>query len=471
MAFQFGASSSNSTPGGDSKKNNAVGFSFGGGSSAPAPSTVGFSFGGAAPASGGSKPETFSFGAASATGGASKAADVSFGGTPAPAAGDDKTAATRGFSFAGAAAPSQAPSAPSFGVAEKKPAAPAGGFSFGGADPTSSQAPTAPSIGAGDKKVPAPTGGFSFGGAAVSTDAKPPSAAPSFAASTAAPTDSSLPSFGKDISKTTAPSFGGAAAAPAQSKSAGAFSFGVDAGSKAPKTPTATEVATTTATPATPVPVQTPEASKTPANTTAPHTSAAPSAPEPKPLPYQTLTVEQIINLFQKELEQDALAYREEASRIAEYDAILRDSQRDISRLTQQAQLAMMEQDRTESSLTQISTFQNALEETLQTVESDVDAVFRTLSSAPPIDADVQRERLHATVAEVEGRLAALELEATAALDQVTAHQKAGLQGTSAQQIVAILNDHHNALSEIDVMGRNLQLDIGQVKQKLKTVG
>ena len=48
----------------------------------------------------------------------------------------------------------------------------------------------------------------------------------------------------------------------------------------------------------------------------------------------QTLTVEQILNKFQAELDRDTSAFLADAHRVAQYDALLRDSQRNVSNLS-----------------------------------------------------------------------------------------------------------------------------------------
>jgi hypothetical protein len=44
--------------------------------------------------------------------------------------------------------------------------------------------------------------------------------------------------------------------------------------------------------------------------------------------------VEKILNKFQKELEKDTVAYLDQAKRVCQYNAVLRDSQRNLSHLT-----------------------------------------------------------------------------------------------------------------------------------------
>ena len=97
---------------------------------------------------------------------------------------------------------------------------------------------------------------------------------------------------------------------------------------------------------------------------------------EPTPLQYQTLSVEEILNKFQAELEQDALQYTREAQRVARYDAILRDSQRNLLALGNVTSRLLVEQTELESTLKSIDAFQTELDTNLVGLEQHVDELF-----------------------------------------------------------------------------------------------
>ncbi|KAL3931557.1 MAG: hypothetical protein SGBAC_011253 [Bacillariaceae sp.] len=427
----------------------AGGFSFGGGA-APAPAAPaggGFSFGGAgaapapaAPAGGG-----FSFGGAAPT--------------PAPSAPAPAPAGGGGFSFGGAA---PAPAAPA-------PAAPvaAGGFSFGGAAAgaaTSTPAPPAPT------PAPAAGGGFSFGGSA------PAPAAP-------APAPTSESESKKRDKKTGGFSFGGAAPATATATAApattapsqlttptaaagGGFSFGGGAANTpaTPKTDAPAPVAT-------PAPVTTPNAMPPTSAAAAGGTPAAaptpapapPKAPEPAALEYQSLTVEQILNKFQKELEVDSIAFLDQAKRVCEYDAVLRDSQRDIAQITDQTQRLLLEQEQMEKALQGIDSFQVELSSTLDTVSTHVDELFTSQSHLAPQDADVERERAYQMSQTIAQRLDELENGLGDTMKTLSDH--ASDMGNGKNSLLTILNQHQNAILSLEGAAHKLEGDVKQVKR------
>lgn len=174
------------------------------------------------------------------------------------------------------------------------------------------------------------------------------------------------------------------------------------------------------------------------------------------------------MNKFQKELEKDALEYVAEAKRVAECDAILRDSQRDIVKLTQQTHRTLLEQQEVEQTLQGIECFQGELDRTLESMEQIVENLFRTNSQLPPVDADVEREKAYSTATAVEQRLQALTRSLDTTLEEMEAAQERVLTG-NAGKIVHILNAHEKTLAEVQAAGRQMELDIGHVNKMLAT--
>jgi nuclear pore complex protein Nup62 len=191
------------------------------------------------------------------------------------------------------------------------------------------------------------------------------------------------------------------------------------------------------------------------------------AATEPPRLEYQTLTVEQIINKFQKELEQDAVAFLEEARRVAEYDAILRDSQRDIVKLTQLAHHTLIGQQELEQMLNGIDAFQRELETTLYTVEQHVEDLFQAQSHQLPADADMEREKAYATAGAVEQRLQELSESLQSVLGEMDATQQRVLTGDTGK-IVQILGQHEKSLADLETAARRMELDVGHVSKLLE---
>ena len=479
--------------GGDSKAGAGGGFNFGAPAPAPtgtpAPASTGFTFGApppaAAPTTSDTKPPVFSLGGNATATPAPAAGAFSFG---APAAGAPalQPAAPGGFSFGATAATESKPAtaaatpAPGVGTADAKPA----GFSLGGA------APAAPIFGApaaAEKKdaAPAPAGGFSF--AAPATTATAPAAPTpagggfSFGGATTAgqpaaaapptPAAGSAPAFGAPAAgapafgapATGAPAFGAPAAAT--TPAAGAPAFGAPA---AAATPTAGAPAfgapapATTAppTPATPAPVQTP--AKTPA--AAPGTTPAPQ----EELQYKELTVEQILNLFQRNLEIDSKTYLEEARVVLERDGILRDAQTDVANITQKLRSFYVVQSDMEDSLKAINGYQDEMERTLAQAEETIADMFDAQSHMQAGDADLQREVAYATAEEIERRLQAVSSTLEATSRGLEDSIDAKLSG-DIRNVVKVLNQHMTSLESLDLAFGEMDKDITEVNQVLRS--
>jgi len=495
MAFNSGASGSTSAPA-------AGGFSFSS-SSGSAPAAI-FSFGTTTENSTASGPTAgsgsgFSFGAApsgsnsggfgavtttkSGGGGGKRGADgekpTSFGAT---------STATGGFGgFSGAP-----PTAGGFGFSGSTPAptatATAAGFSFGSA--SSALADSSP--GAGDSAAPVQaSGGFSFG-AAAPADTAPAPAAGGFSFGAAAPADAAHApvaggfSFGAVVSKPSeavlapdAPaaggfSFGAVDAAPAP----GGFSFGAaplaDAAaktlaSKAPENNAAalSFVDTPDFKVADPKPATTAAPSLVGVSTTAAPAQATPArAKDPARLEYQTLTVEQILNKFQKELESDAVDYMKQAHRVMQYDAILRDSQRSLSHMTQQTSKLLVQQTELEQLLQGIGAFQTELDSNLTKMETQVDDLFRAQSHVTPVEADRKREQAYNTAVEVDGRLSILTTNLQSSLHALEGAQE-NIMTAEVGDVVRIMNMHQSQLEQLERATRTMDHDIKQLEQMM----
>lgn len=196
--------------------------------------------------------------------------------------------------------------------------------------------------------------------------------------------------------------------------------------------------------------------------------SAAPPPPQPAALEYQTLTVEQIINKFQKELEKDAVAYLEESKRVCEYDAVLRDSQRDLAQLTSQTQRLLLEQEQVEQTLLGVGAFQEQLEKTLSQVESQVDELFTSQSHLAPQDADVERERAYQTASAIDTRLEELTESLQTTFGHLTTANQKVFSGEIGN-IVTVLNQHQDGLAQLETAARSLELDVTSVGRQLAT--
>lgn len=362
------------------------------------------------------------------------AGKVSFGDTSAGAGFDGGTKPSFGAAPANAAAAFASPT-PAGGFK-------ASGFNAGGGAP----APAA----AGDSKA----GEFNLSGdskGAPAFGAAPPASTTggvSFGAKTAPDNTGPAPGFGdkKEEAKTPQPGGGG-------------VSFG---GAKPPSTPGAPP------TPATPAPVNTPGQTPAPVNTpAAPVAATAAPVAAPKaasPLDYKNSTVEQVLNLFQKQLETDSLAYLEESRRVAESDAIIRDAQRDISNLTEQTHLGAHQQQKVEQTLQGIGDLETELDRTLQQLETQVDEIFAVAASLAPTDADRHREHAYATARALDTRLASLTDTLQQSLHQMSETQERVFQqDATIGPIVKVLHQHQTAILDLESAGQKLEHDVTHV--------
>ncbi|KAL3827080.1 hypothetical protein ACHAXA_002315 [Cyclostephanos tholiformis] len=415
-------------------------FSFGAPlSNAPAPSGGGggfsFSAAGEAPKLG------FNFGGVGA-------ATASTSAAAAPTTGDAPKAAT-GFSFGAAissapgatAAAAPAPSAEGFG---------AFGLSVEGAKSSSSLTPSSATTTTSNKKK-APSG-FSFGGGGAERD---------------------------DDGTTT--KIGGSAVTPAAKLGGGGGLFGATTPgttpAKAPspvKTPNTVggpAAATTTTGTATPI-----AASQSTASTT-------PKMIEPPPVEYQTLTVEQIINRFQAELETDAVAFLAEAQRVAHYDATLRDSQRSLSELTNMVSRLMVRQTEVNAQLQGIESYQGELSKTLDLLERNVDELFAAEGNSHPLDADVEREKSYQRAVDVDTKLDVMNStlrhvvsDLNAAQERVWSSSLGGRGGGGGAndevgKIIGVFNAHQETLACLEIKARSVENDLAIIGQVLTKSG
>ena len=380
---------------------------------------------------------------------------------------------TGGFSSGGSTseqkdeAKDPAPSAGGFSFAASTPAPATGGFSFAGSSPDEND----------EVKAPAPsTGGFSFGGSA-------PSAALEKKDEAKAPSTGGF-------------SFGGSTAA-ASAQAAGGFSFGGSA------------------------PERKDEAAKTstPASAAADQATAAGTYPSPPPpIEYQTKTVQEIINTFTECLEKDAVEFAKQAQRVAEWDAVLRESQSGMEELTEQVRKLLFQRQEVDRTLNGVCAYQKELSSTLDGLEvslfyisvipllrvetlstlfsmfqstsffkfiqtlpqKQIDQLFQAQSNLRPQDADREREVAYQRAIDVDARLTALQHslytlvgDLNAAAERATASvniagSSSGVDGKeNVGQIVQLLNLHHETLVWLENTCRSLEGDLSVIGRAL----
>ena len=410
---------------GAAKPASATGFSFGKPTeNAEAPKTGGFSFGKPAEAP---KPSGFSFGKPAENAEAPKPTGFSFGkpaeNTEAPKAG--------GFSFGKPAENTEAPKT--------------GGFSFG----KPAEAP---------KEAPKPSG-FSFGKPAESTEA---------------PKSGGF-SFGKPAESTEAPktgglSFGKPAEASKEAPKPGGFSFGKPAEKK--------DEPNTEAKPA--------EAgnlfSKPPASTSGTQTDTKPTnVAVSAPSLLRGKSMEDIVKMWQGELDASIKEFSQQAGEVAAYDRVLLKGGDEISRLVAQIAQAEERQSGIDQTLDYVEQQQTELNALLDTYESQRSELLQASGAHGRMDmgvADVEREKAYALAENLNTQLDDMSRNLVSMIDEVnqmsaptTNGRRAVRDATDASsealgslqvsrdvpgyedpimQISAILNAHFSSLKWID---------------------
>lgn len=144
----------------------------------------------------------------------------------------------------------------------------------------------------------------------------------------------------------------------------------------------------------------------------------------------------------------------------------MRDSQRDIAKLTQLAHHTLIGQQELEQMLNGVDAFQRELESTLNTVEQHVEDLFQAQSHQSPVNADLERERAYATASSVEQQLQELSESLQSVLGEIDATQQRVLTGDTGK-IVQILNQHETSLADLETAARRMELDVGHVSKLL----
>ena len=406
--------------------------------------------------------------------------------TQAPATGGlfgaAKPATGTGFSFGKPAENTEAPkpSGFSFGKpAENTEAPKPSGFSFG-KPAESTEAPKAGgfSFGKPAENTEAPkTGGFSFGKPAEAPKEAPKPSGFSFgkpAENAEAPKAGGF-SFGKPAENTEAPktgglSFGKPAEAPKEAPKPGGFSFGKPAEKK--------DEPATEAKPA--------EAgnlfSKPPASTSGTQTDTKPTnVAVSAPSLLRGKSMEDIVKMWQGELDASIKEFSQQAGEVAAYDRVLLKGGDEISRLVAQIAQAEERQSGIDQTLDYVEQQQTELNALLDTYESQRSELLQASGAHGRMDmgvADVEREKAYALAENLNTQLDDMSRNLVSMIDEVnqmsaptTNGRRAVRDATDASsealgslqvsrdvpgyedpitQISAILNAHFSSLKWID---------------------
>ena len=403
--------------------------------------------------------------------------------TQAPATGGlfgaAKPAAATGFSFGKPTENAEAPKTGGFSFGKPAEAPKPSGFSFG-KPAESTEAPKAGgfSFGKPAENTEAPkTGGFSFGKPAEAPKEAPKPSGFSFgkpAENAEAPKAGGF-SFGKPAENTEAPktgglSFGKPAEAPKEAPKPGGFSFGKPAEKK--------DEPATEAKPA--------EAgnlfSKPPASTSGTQTDTKPTnVAVSAPSLLRGKSMEDIVKMWQGELDASIKEFSQQAGEVAAYDRVLLKGGDEISRLVAQIAQAEERQSGIDQTLDYVEQQQTELNALLDTYEGQRSELLQASGAHGRMDmgvADVEREKAYALAENLNTQLDDMSRNLVSMIDEVnqmsaptTNGRRAVRDATDASsealgslqvsrdvpgyedpitQISAILNAHFSSLKWID---------------------
>ena len=188
----------------------------------------------------------------------------------------------------------------------------------------------------------------------------------------------------------------------------------------------------------------------------------------PPPKTYQNQTLEQIINGLSSNVESATLQYLTQATRVAQQDALLRDSQRNISELSQNVSKLYVQQEELDRRLSQVGDVQGNLNAKLDGLESQVDILFeRTMSTGGADDADKEREKYFNIAMATDNRLMQLEGAMEDLEKQLQGLQDECVDSGSLGNIVQVMNHHFSMLSSLETSCATINSDMNIVQQRL----
>lgn len=194
----------------------------------------------------------------------------------------------------------------------------------------------------------------------------------------------------------------------------------------------------------------------------------------PPPKTYQNQTLEQILNTFSSQLEEHTLAYTQQATQIAHHDALLRDSQRNLSTLTRDVSKLLVQQEQLDQELSHIQTVQDTLGGDLLTgLEEQVQVLFQDVMGQGVDDADMEREKAYSLAMECERRLGGVEEGLKAfqgEMERLAERGGGSSEGGELDQIVKTMNEQHDLLSELEGACAVLEGDLNLVGQNMKAL-
>ncbi|XP_055900683.1 nuclear pore glycoprotein p62-like isoform X1 [Biomphalaria glabrata] len=431
----------------------------------------------------------FSFGAASGTSAAPSSggfSGFSFGTTTSGATPSTTSGGFGGFSFAGAPASSSAASTGfSFGATTKPVNGTStgfGGFSLGSQQPTSQASST--------------SGGFSFGqpattseaAASTSTGSIATGAASGFAFKTATSAAAPPPAYSA-AGGTSGSLLGGLLTAPASTATSTltttssltpstAFSFGATG-----TTPTTTSATTTTSTTgfnfgfgSTPQSSAastlgglggfgaTSTSATTVTSTLQTSTSLATTSLPPAQKPMTFRQLEDTINKWTGELEEQEKYFLEQATQVNAWDRVVMENGEKIVQLNQDVEKVKLDQQKLDHELDFVQSQQKELEDILVPLE-------KALDSLPPISyqqhADIEREHTYNLAESLDAQLKRMGQDLKEIIERLNANNSKPEADDPVHQITKILNAHFMSLMWVDRNTANLQKRVEEISKQM----
>jgi hypothetical protein len=133
-----------------------------------------------------------------------------------------------------------------------------------------------------------------------------------------------------------------------------------------------------------------------------------------------------------------------------------------------EAQRLMAEQERAEQQIDGIGVFQDQIAKTLHQVEDQLDLIFQNQSHLAPQDADRERELAYDTAKAIDDRLEDVMASLLSTYEQLSMASPHAF-GTPTADILKVLNNHEDSLSELEAVAHKLDLDCKEVTRMLQS--
>lgn len=190
--------------------------------------------------------------------------------------------------------------------------------------------------------------------------------------------------------------------------------------------------------------------------------------------------MEEIVNSWNVQLEQDAKTFTDEAVKVAGWDMTLRETQSELFSLADDVQKLVLGQQDLERSMKSIEGEQSQLDNTLDQLEEQAEKLMQEQRGQVPEEGDVEREQAYHIAQTVDMQLAGMVETLKSLVDQVNSSSSSPFAGggggggggdaggdSNARKIVRILNAHHHSLAWLEDSSKRMLLDASDVSRRL----